>query len=209
MRQMDAFRRAILLVGITLLVFPAIPGHAASPRFPKAAENATALSQDDSAPAAKSQPVRVEEAPARAPDQSRVTQRSGDTGTPATVIDDRDADGVLGKSIMCAAGEDMGRIIDVIVKRTGEVRAAVIDFGGFLGVGSRKIAVDWTALRFPKSGTMDHMILEFTQDQVRLAPEFRPGEPLVVLGSAEPAQTGQETRPSGEPGARRDKPAGH
>ena len=43
----------------------------------------------------------------------------------------------------------MGQIIDVIVKRDGQVRAAVIDFGGFLGVGSRKIAVDWSALSFP------------------------------------------------------------
>ena len=27
-------------------------------------------------------------------------------------------------------------------------RAAIIDFGGFLGVGSRKIAVAWQALHF-------------------------------------------------------------
>jgi len=74
------------------------------------------------------------------------------------------------------------RSIGVIVKRTGEVRAAVIDFGGFLGVGSRAIAVDWSALRFPTSGPMDHIILELTRDQVRLAPEYKPGEPLVVLG---------------------------
>ena len=42
----------------------------------------------------------------------------------------------------------MGRIVDVIVDRSGQVRAAIIDFGGFLGVGSRKIAVDWNALHF-------------------------------------------------------------
>ena len=45
----------------------------------------------------------------------------------------------------------MGRIVDVLVDRSGEVRAAIIDFGGFLGVGSRKIAVDWDALHFPAS----------------------------------------------------------
>ena len=33
------------------------------------------------------------------------------------------------------------------------VRAAVIDFGGFLGVGSRKIAVDWNALSFTRRQT--------------------------------------------------------
>jgi hypothetical protein len=106
-------------------------------------------------------------------------------GTPATVIDDREVEGVLGKSVRSNADEDMGQIIDVIVKRDGQVRAAVIDFGGFLGVGSRKIAVEWSALSFPPSGTIDHVILNLTRDQVRLAPEYRPGEPVVVLGAVE------------------------
>lgn len=109
-------------------------------------------------------------------------------GTPATVIDDREVEGVLGKSVRSNADEDMGQIIDVIVKRDGHVRAAVIDFGGFLGVGSRKIAVDWSALSFPPSGLIDHVILNLTRDQVRLAPEYRPGEPVVVLGAVEAVQ---------------------
>ncbi len=60
----------------------------------------------------------------------------------------RDAHGILGRDVRSSANEDMGRIVDVIVDRDGNVRAAVIDFGGFLGVGSRKIVVDWNALRF-------------------------------------------------------------
>src|SRR5262249_45444664 len=68
-------------------------------------------------------------------------------GPPAAMMVDRqEAQGVLGREVRSAADENMGRIIDVIVDRTGSVRAAVIDFGGFLGVGSRKIAVDWNAL---------------------------------------------------------------
>jgi hypothetical protein len=31
---------------------------------------------------------------------------------------------------------------------------------------------------------IDHVILNLTRDQVRLAPEYRAGEPVVVLGSA-------------------------
>ena len=46
----------------------------------------------------------------------------------------------------------MGRVVDIVVDSAGQVRAAVIDFGGFLGVGSRKIAVDWNALHFPPAG---------------------------------------------------------
>jgi hypothetical protein len=70
-----------------------------------------------------------------------------------------------------------------VVDRTGQVRAAVIDFGGFLGVGSRKIAVDWNALSFPRPGdTAGRVILEFTRDQVKAGPEYQDGKPVVVLG---------------------------
>src|SRR6266849_2785320 len=44
---------------------------------------------------------------------------------------------------------------DVLVDRSGIVRAAVIDFGGFLGVGSRKIVVDWNALHFGQIANKD------------------------------------------------------
>ncbi len=65
-----------------------------------------------------------------------------------TIIGAKEAHGVLGRDVRSAANEDMGHIVDVIVDRAGTVRAAVIDFGGFLGVGSRKIVVDWNALHF-------------------------------------------------------------
>ena len=83
-----------------------------------------------------------------------------------------------------AADENMGRIVDVLVDRAGQVRAAIIDFGGFLGVGSRKIAVDWNALHFPEPGKAGERIaLELTRDQVKTAPEYQDGKPVVVLGA--------------------------
>jgi hypothetical protein len=111
-------------------------------------------------------------------------------GTPATVVDNQNVDGLLGKNVRSVADEDMGRIVDILVSRDGQVRAAVIDFGGFLGVGSRKIAVDWNALRFPGSGKLDRITVELTRDQVRVAPEYRPGAPIVVLGTPSPPQQG-------------------
>ena len=111
-------------------------------------------------------------------------------GTPATVVDNQNVDGILGKNVRSVADEDMGRIVDILVNRDGQVRAAVIDFGGFLGVGSRKIAVDWNALRFPGSGKLDRITVELTRDQVRVAPEYRPGAPIVVLGTPSSPQQG-------------------
>src|ERR1700752_540602 len=81
-----------------------------------------------------------------------------------TVIGAKDAHGILGREVRRAANEDMGRVVDVIVDREGNVRAAVIDFGGFLGVGSRKIVVEWSALRFGGvSSKRDSITLELTK----------------------------------------------
>ena len=102
-----------------------------------------------------------------------------------TVIAPREAHGVLGRDVRSPADEDMGRIVDVIVDRTGTVRAAVIDFGGFLGVGSRKIVVDWSALHFGHvADKKDNITLELNKAQVAAAPEYKEDTPIVVLGAA-------------------------
>jgi sporulation protein YlmC with PRC-barrel domain len=100
------------------------------------------------------------------------------------ILESHELQGILGKEVLSAAGENMGRIVDVVVDRTGQVRAAVIDFGGFLGVGSRKIAVDWEALSFPRPGDKaGRVTLEFTRDQVKAGPEYQDGKAVVVLGA--------------------------
>jgi hypothetical protein len=101
------------------------------------------------------------------------------------VIGAREAHGVLGRDVRSPTDEDMGHIVDVIVDRAGVVRAAVIDFGGFLGVGSRKIVVDWNALHFGRvADKSDSITLELTKEQVNAAPEYKEDKPIVVLGAA-------------------------
>jgi hypothetical protein len=102
-----------------------------------------------------------------------------------TILGSRQAQSVLGKEVRTAANEDMGRIVDIVVDSAGQVRAAVIDFGGFLGVGSRKIAVDWNALHFSAaSDNQDLVTLELTRDQVKAAPEYKDKQAVVVLGAS-------------------------
>ncbi len=152
--------------------------------------------------AAERQVVSQTSEPPAAADAARPARE----GTPATVIDNQEITSVLGKSVRSSAGEDMGRIVDVLINRAGQVRAAVIDFGGFLGVGSRKIAVDWSTLHFPGAksdqGKSDQITLDLTRDQVRLTPEYKPGQPVVVLG---PETASQPT--SAEPPASAEAPA--
>jgi PRC-barrel domain len=136
-----------------------------------------AKAADESAqpPANQAAPAAKEPAPAKTPAPP----------PSVTVIGARDAHGILGRYVRSTADEDMGRIVDVIVDREGTVRAAVIDFGGFLGVGSRKIVVDWNALHFGSvANKSDSITLELTKEQVNAAPEYKEDTPLIVLGAA-------------------------
>jgi hypothetical protein len=139
------------------------------------AENETSAPQVDGTPTQPAQPQASPPALAKEP------------APPAsvTVIGAREAHGVLGRDVRSPTDEDMGHIVDVIVDRAGVVRAAVIDFGGFLGVGSRKIVVDWNALHFGRvADKSDSITLELTKEQVNAAPEYKEDKPIVVLGAA-------------------------
>jgi len=117
----------------------------------------------------------------------------------ATVIDGNGVRGILGRTVQGADGKEMGRVIDVIVDGVGQVRAAIVDFGGFLGVGTRKIAVSWNALHFGGAIKHDDAIrLELTQDQLKAAPEYKEGNSVVVIGSTgglEPLDVPSSSRP--------------
>jgi hypothetical protein len=130
--------------------------------------------------------ARAADDPGSAPANKAAPQAKEPAPPPSvTVIGARDAHGILGREVRSAANEDMGRIVDVIVDREGTVRAAVIDFGGFLGVGSRKIVVDWNALHFGSvANKSDSITLELTKEQVTAAPEYKEDTPLIVLGAA-------------------------
>jgi PRC-barrel domain protein len=100
----------------------------------------------------------------------------------AIALDSQDVDGVLGKEVRSSADENMGRIVNVVVDRNAQPRAAVIDFGGFLGIGSRKLAVDWTLLHFGPAGDgRGRITMDLTADEVRAAPEYKEGKPVVIL----------------------------
>ena len=117
-------------------------------------------------------------APTAADDEKSKTEKAS---VPASVVDGEQLESVLGVEALSSAGDNMGRIVDIIVDRDGQVAAAIIDFGGFLGMGSRKIAVDWRSLHFdPKKA--GYVVANLTKDQVRVAPVYKTGEPVVVIG---------------------------
>lgn len=81
---------------------------------------------------------------------------------------------VLGEPVVGPDGKPLGRLIDVMVDATGAPQSAAIDFGGFIGIGSRKIVVPWNALHFAPQGGNHTITLEMSADQIKAAPEYKP-----------------------------------
>jgi len=81
------------------------------------------------------------------------------------------AAGILGRKVLGPDGREIGRVVDVLVDAGSNPRAAVIDFGGFMGVGTRRVAVDWSDLTFPPTGGGD-IKLDLTEDQIKNAPAY-------------------------------------
>jgi hypothetical protein len=95
---------------------------------------------------------------------------------------------VLGHEVTDGEGKVIGRLVDVLVSEQGQPQAAVIDFGGFMGVGSRKIAVQWSTLHFAPADAKNPITLELTQDQIKAAPEYKDIAKPAPVVTASPAQ---------------------
>jgi hypothetical protein len=147
--------RCVCLVGL-LALLPLIV-----PLLPVARSGGPLISS------ALAEPVADRVAPPRAEDGIILT-------TPAGL------ESVLGREVRTAADHDLGRIIDVLADREGRVRAVVIEFGGFLGIGTRKIAVDWSALYLDGGGERSSWLVDVRREQVRAAPEYKPNAPFLV-----------------------------
>jgi hypothetical protein len=118
-------------------------------------------------------------APATAPAEAPPLARNLETLPP------NGAAGILGVKVSGPNAENMGLMVDVIVGDDGNPRAAVIDFGGFLGVGSRKIAVDWRLLKFLPGDAKTPIVLSLDRAALKAAPEYKPGsQPIVIVGPA-------------------------
>jgi hypothetical protein len=99
---------------------------------------------------------------------------------PKALVSRMNVGSVLGIEVRTSTERNVGRIIDLLAAPNGGVEAVVVEFGGFLGIGTRKIAVEWSALRLDKDGKSLVAMIEIPRDQLRSAPDYKPDQPVVV-----------------------------
>lgn len=122
--------------------------------------------------------TETHESPQQPAQEVPATEDKSDTSLPGAKIlrpiSPDEAVSILGKKVHGPTGEDMGMVVDVLVDGEGKPLAALIDFGGFLGVGTRTIATDWQLLQFRPSDRTQPVLLSLGKEELRAAPEYKP-----------------------------------
>ncbi len=96
---------------------------------------------------------------------------------------------IKGSTVRNRQREEIGDIDELLIEPdSGRVRFAILSVGGFLGLGSTRVAVPWSAFEItPQGGRITYM-LDATRDRLEKAPrvESKNYERLYAQEMAEP-----------------------
>jgi outer membrane biosynthesis protein TonB len=102
---------------------------------------------------------------------------------PAEQVASAELTGLLGEEVVGPGGTELGHIVDLLVDTQGRMRAVVVDVGGFMGVGSRKVAVAWSAVRFTSGPKGPVVSIVIPLDRIKSWAEYIAGRPVAILGA--------------------------
>jgi len=103
-------------------------------------------------------------------------QREGYDRVAATDIT---ADTLLGMTVYDVNDDSVGDVDDLILDDAGAISHVIIDFGGFLGIGSNQVSVGFDELTILRdTGTMGgtdlRIYIDATAEQVQAQPQYQP-----------------------------------
>ena len=85
---------------------------------------------------------------------------------------------MIGIAVRNPAGDSVGKIDDLLLADGGTLKAVVIDVGGFLGIGSKRIAVGPDALVLRPGGDRFSAIIQMSKDTIAAAQPFDPAKAI-------------------------------
>lgn len=95
------------------------------------------------------------------------------------------ADKIVGKPIVSREGEEIGDVQEVVQDPTSGQKFAVVDVGGFLGVGQKSIVIAFDELQM--SG--DRLQSDLTRETLQTKTEYSPGDYEPVAETSRPETT--------------------
>jgi hypothetical protein len=87
---------------------------------------------------------------------------------------DMTASDIIGMDVRNTANEDLGEIADVVIEDGKNIRALVLDVGGFLGLGERRVAVTPASVVIVKERDGgQYALVNATKETLTNAPQFK------------------------------------
>jgi len=96
---------------------------------------------------------------------------------------------IKGSTVRNGQREEIGNIDELLIEPdSGRVRFAILSVGGFLGLGSTRVAVPWSAFEISRQGGKMTYMLDATRERLEKAPrvEGKNYERLYAQETAEP-----------------------
>ena len=128
--------------------------------------------------------VALAQSPPSAPPAPSAPAASSEMGSAANTITAQKPDEWLatrlrGTSVLGSDGVKIGSVDDILLDRSGSIKALVIGVGGFLGIGAKDVAVPFKQFQVVPGteGKSDVLTLSMTKDQLADAQDFKPYEP--------------------------------
>lgn len=91
--------------------------------------------------------------------------------TTTSIHDVISSERVGGTSVYNSAGDKLGTIDDLMIdKRSGQVRYAVMEFGGFLGMGTDRYPIPWNMLKYDTA--QDGYVVPLDKAKLEGAPRY-------------------------------------
>lgn len=138
-----------------------------------------AMAVGEEAPAddamASEEPAPAEDAMAseEAPAEADAAAASDFDSMEAVATADISADELTGTAVYGAGDEEIGSIGDILLSEDGTVDAVIIDFGGFLGIGTKPVAVAFDNLTFVRDENGGLLLrTPLTAEELEAAPEY-------------------------------------
>jgi hypothetical protein len=83
------------------------------------------------------------------------------------------AEKLIGMNLVDAKGDKLGKIEDLLVTADNKIDKALVDVGGFIGIGERRVALDIGELSVTKDNVF---IANMTKEQLEALPEYQQKE---------------------------------
>lgn len=83
-----------------------------------------------------------------------------------------DADQLIDATVYGANNEDIGSVGDVLLSEEGEIRALVVDVGGFLGLGTKEVALEFQGVGVIEDDGALAVQTRFTEEVLEQHPPY-------------------------------------